>query len=141
MLYNILKHAHSGWAYVAILLLLFATVNAIIGFFAKREFTPSDRKLSLFALASAHLQIVIGIAVYFVSPYGLAAASQMSDKALRLTAVEHPLVNILAIALITVGWVQQKKLPLSKSKFKSIAILYGLGLLLILSRLPWKLWL
>ncbi len=139
-MYTILQHAHSGWAYVVLLLLIFAIVNAIIGFMAKREFSNTDRKLSLFAMVATHIQIVIGILLYFVSPIGLAAADHMGDPQLRLTAVEHPLVNILAIALITVGWVQQKKLPASASKFKSIAVLYGVGLLLILSRLPWNLW-
>jgi len=64
----------------------------------------------------------------------------MSDKALRLTSLEHPLINIIAIALITVGWVKHKKATLNNSKFKSITVFYGIGLLLILSRIPWKLW-
>jgi hypothetical protein len=33
----------------------------------------------------------------------------MSDKALRLTSLEHPLINIIAIALITIGWSKHKK--------------------------------
>jgi hypothetical protein len=65
----------------------------------------------------------------------------MSDKALRLTSLEHPLINIIAIVLITIGWSKHKKLTDSNSKFKTFAIFYGLGLLLILSRLPWSLWL
>jgi hypothetical protein len=78
--------------------------------------------------------------LYFVSPLGLTSLGQMSDKALRLTSLEHPLINIIAIALITIGWSKHKKLTSSESKFKTFTIFYGLGLLLILSRIPWSLW-
>jgi hypothetical protein len=65
----------------------------------------------------------------------------MADTALRLTSLEHPLINIIAIALITIGWSKHKKLTTSESKFKTFTIFYGLGLVLILSRIPWSMWL
>jgi hypothetical protein len=37
----------------------------------------------------------------------------------RLLALEHPLINIIAIALITIGWSKHKKLMTSESKFKT----------------------
>jgi hypothetical protein len=58
----------------------------------------------------------------------------------RLLAVEHPFINIIAIVLITVSWSRHKKFVEGDKKFKSIAIFYGLGLLLILSRIPWGQW-
>jgi hypothetical protein len=70
----------------------------------------------------------------------MASLGQMSDKAIRLTSLEHPLINIIAIALITIGWSKHKKAADSQAKFKSIFLFYGLGLLLILSRIPWSLW-
>lgn len=58
----------------------------------------------------------------------------------RLLAVEHPFINIIALVLITIGWSRHKKLMESERKFKTISIFYGLGLLLILSRIPWGQW-
>ena len=139
-MYPIIQKFHSGWAYLAVLLLVIALVNAAIGMTSNKEFTPKDRKLALFALIGAHIQLVIGFVLYFVSPLGMASFGQMSDKALRLTSLEHPLVNIIAIVLITVGWSKHKKMELSNAKFKAITVFYGLGLLLILSRIPWSLW-
>ncbi len=86
------------------------------------------------------MQLLVGIILYFVSPLGLASFGQMSDKALRLTSLEHPLINIIAIILITIGWSKHKKSLTSESKFKTFSIFYGLGLLLILSRIPWNMW-
>jgi len=139
-MYTILQKLHSGWAYVALLVLVIAVINAIIGLSSKKEFTSTDRKIALFGLIGIHVQLLIGIILYFVSPLGLASFGQMSDKALRLTSLEHPLINIIAIALITIGWSKHKKALTSESKFKGFTIFYGLGLLLILSRIPWSMW-
>jgi uncharacterized membrane protein len=139
-MYNFIKELHSGWAYLALLILLIAVINAILGFTSKKEFTAKDRKISLFALIGTHTQLLIGLILYFVSPLGKDSLGQMSNAALRLTSLEHPLINLIAIALITIGWSKHKKLINSEAKFKTFAIFYGLGLVLILSRIPWNLW-
>ncbi|MFV8324589.1 hypothetical protein [Flavobacterium sp. ZS1P14] len=139
-MYEFIQKFHSGWAYLALLLLVVAVVNSFIGMASKKEFTSKDRKIALFGLIGTHTQLLIGLILYFVSPVGLASLGQMSDKALRLTSLEHPLINIIAITLITIGWSKHKKLTTSESKFKTFSIFYGLGLLLILSRIPWSMW-
>jgi len=97
--------------------------------------------IALFALIFSHIQLVLGLALWFTSPLVKEAMNQMSNSAMRLTAVEHPLINIIAIALITVGWSKHKKEASSNEKFKKIAFLYIAGLVLILSRIPWTNWL
>lgn len=139
-MYDIIQKAHSGWAYLVLITLVIAVVNSLIGISSKKEFSPQDRKIALFALIATHLQLVFGFVIYFISPRGMASLGQMSDKALRLTSLEHPLINLIAIALITIGWSKHKKAADSQAKFKSIFLFYGLGLLLILSRIPWSLW-
>ena len=139
-MYNFIQKFHSGWAYLALLLLVFAVINSVIGMSSKKEFTTKDRKIALFGLIATHIQLVVGLILYFVSPLGKAAFGNMSDSALRLTSLEHPLVNIIAIVLITIGWSKHKRATESQAKFKSIVIFYGLGLVFILSRIPWSLW-
>lgn len=139
-MYGFIQKMHSGWAYLVLLILVIAVVNALLGFTSKKGFTAKDRKIALFALIFTHLQLVIGLVTYFVSPLGLASFGQMSDKALRLTSLEHPLINVIAIVLITIGWSKHKKLTDSSAKFKTFALFYGIGLLLILSRIPWPMW-
>lgn len=139
-MYVFIQKFHSGWAYIALLLLVIAVVNAFIGLASKKEFTAKDRKIAIFGLIGTHTQLLIGLILYFVSPLGLNSLGQMSDKMLRLTSLEHPLINIIAITLITIGWSKHKKLTTSESKFKTFSIFYGLGLLLILSRIPWSMW-
>lgn len=139
-MYDFIRGFHSGWAYIALLLLVVAIINSAMGMSSKREFLPKDRKIAMFGLIGAHIQLLIGLILYFVSPLGLHSLGQMSDKALRLTSLEHPLINIIAIALITIGWTKHKKAIDATAKFKAITIFYGVGLLLILLRIPWSLW-
>lgn len=140
-MYQFVQKFHSGWAYIALLLLIVTVLMAAIGFFSKKEFSPTHRKIAMFGLIATHIQLVVGFIVYFLSPVGFAQLGQMKDAALRLTSLEHPVTNIIAIVLITIGWSKHKKTVDSNAKFKSIALFYGLGLLLILSKLPWANWL
>ena len=144
-MYDFIQKFHSGWAYLALLVLVVAVVNSLIGMFSKKEFTSKDRKIALFALIAIHIQLLVGIILYFISPNGLLMIKAVGMGGLttdsRLLALEHPLINIIAIVLITIGWSKHKKLVTSESKYKTFSIFYGLGLVLILSRIPWNLWL
>jgi len=144
-MYETMQILHSYLAYVALAVLFFAVANAIMGLVGNKMFTMGkDLRLSLYALILCHIQLLIGLILYFVSANGFSAIQEFGmgglTSAARLLAVEHPFVNILAIILITVGWSRHKKFMEGKKKFKSIAIFYGLGLVLILSRIPWGQW-
>lgn len=140
-----IKMIHSGWAYIALLVLIFAVFNAMRGLGSKRKFQDKDLRISLFALIVSHIQLLIGFIAYFVSAQfdflkenGMGAA--MKESEIRLVAVEHPLMMILALVLITVGFSKHKSLTSDNAKFKTIFIYYGIALLFILSRIPWKQW-
>lgn len=135
-----IQSIHSTLAYAVLAVLVIAVINAFLGLSSKRNFTKKDRSLSLMALILSHIQLVVGLVLWATSPLGKDAMSQMSNAAMRLTAMEHPLVNIIAIVLITIGWSKHKKEISSNGKFKKIGIFYALGLLLFLSRIPWSLW-
>jgi L-asparagine transporter-like permease len=144
-MYDIIKILHSYWAYLVLLVLVLATLNALIKFFGNKEFHPKDFRISLFTLIVSHIQLLLGLFLYFVSPFGLKNLSANGMGALddfsRLLAVEHPFVGILAVILITIGYSKHKKKLTSRPKFKMIAIFYTIALILVLSRIPWSNWL
>jgi hypothetical protein len=139
-MYPIIQTLHSWWAFITLISLFVVVINSFLGVFSKREFASKDRTFSLIALIFSHIQLVFGLVVYFLSPLGFSALGQMSSATLRLTSMEHPLVGIIAIILITIGWTKHKNKSENDRKFKTIRLFYGLGLLLILSRIPWSLW-
>lgn len=142
-MYSTIQSLHSALAYIAIAVLLLAVINAIYGLSNKKLFTAKDLRLSLFALIFSHIQLLIGLILYFISEKGFKAfqiEGAMKNPELRLTMLEHPLINIIAIVLITIGWSKHKKQESHNGKFKKIAVMYALGLILILSRIPWTTW-
>jgi len=141
-----IKMLHSGWAYITLIILVFAVVNAFIGLTSKKEFKDKDLRISLFTLIVAHLQLIIGFIAYFLSAQfafvldnGMGAA--MKEPEIRLFVIEHPLMMILAIVLITMGFSKHKKQTTDNGKFKTIALYYGIALIFVLSRIPWSQWL
>ena len=140
-----MKNVHSYWAYLVLAILIFAVVNAVIGVVKKKKFTDKDLRVGLFALIVSHIQLLIGLVWYFMSPWFSAltedAGAVMKEKSLRLLAVEHPVMMILAIIFITIGWSKHKKKTTDSAKFKTFVIFYGIGLLLMLSKIPWNNWL
>jgi L-asparagine transporter-like permease len=146
-MYSILKSAHSGWAYLLLLVLLVATVNALIGFFGKKEFGNKDFSFALVGLIVTHIQLLLGLALWFVGPYfpmlleDFGGLMTPESRGIRLLALEHPVTMMIAVALLTVGYSKHKKKIVSNGKFKMLAIFYTLAFLVILSRVPWKQWL
>ena len=140
-----MKILHSYWAYLVVLLLVIAVINALIGLAKNKNFSDKDLRISLFTLIVIHIQLILGFVVYYVSPYyesmrEMGMGATMKDAGVRLYTVEHPLMMILAIILITIGFSKHKKQTTDKGKFKTLAIFYGLGLLFVLSRIPWSQW-
>ncbi|WP_213520820.1 hypothetical protein [Nonlabens sp.] len=141
-MYSILKSAHSGWAYLLLLVLLIAAINAISGYFGKKEFGNKDFSLALVGLIVTHIQLLIGLALYFTPEnLGRWEGFEMSNSPIRLLLIEHPLMMIIAVALLTIGYSKHKKKIVSNGKFKMLAIFYSLAFLVVLSRLPWSQWL
>ena len=58
---EVLQFIHSYWAYLVLVVLVLATINALIKFFGDKEFDAKDFRISLFALITMHIQLLIGI--------------------------------------------------------------------------------
>lgn len=136
---------HSIWAYITLLMLIIAVVNAIISLTSNKGFKAKDLRIPLFTLIVTHIQLILGLIALFSSAHfnflkdnGMGAV--MKNAEARLFIVEHPLMMIIAVILITVGFKKLKKKSTDKEMFKTIAIYYGIALLLVLSRIPWSQW-
>ena len=136
-MYNGLVHAHSGLRWIVLVLLVLAIFNA----FSKKskgvEWTDKDKKITLFAMIFTHVQLLIGLALYFMSPLVQFSEGFMKNPVYRFYSVEHILTMLIAIALITVGYSKSKRASESVNKFKSVATFYLIGLILILAGIPW----
>ena len=144
-MYNILKTVHSYWAFFVLTILFIAILNSLIKIISKKSFNSTDLRISLFGLIFSHIQLLIGLILYFISPWfdqwSSLGMGVMKNNESRLYLVEHPITNILAIFFITIGWSLHKKQSESSKKFLRISLFYGFGYILLLSRIPWSKWL
>jgi hypothetical protein len=135
--YTILVHIHSilRWALLVFLIIGILTAlnkNGNYMFLGIRL-----RQVSLWTMATAHLQLVTGFILYFISPKVVFEASSMSNNVLRFFLVEHILVMIIAIILVTIAHLKAKRRVDPIRQRRVILIYFIISFMLILSRIPW----
>lgn len=132
-MYTGLTHAHSGLRWVVLLLLILAIAGAYRSW---NKGTPMS-KVPLFALIVTHIQLVIGLVLYFISPLVSFEEGFMKSDITRFYTVEHISIMLIAIVLITVGYSKAKRKTSTEAKGKTTFTFYLIGLILILVSIPW----
>lgn len=133
-----LIHLHSALRWVVLILMLVAIAKAFSG--RKKEISfDGTKKLALFAMISLHIQLVIGLVLYFTrgwaSKWG--TDGMMGNKVERFFTLEHILMMIIAIALATIGYSGAKRMANSMKQHRRIFITYLIALIIILASIPW----
>jgi len=135
-MYSMLLHSHSGLRWVVLILLILAVVNNGMKWQSGKVFMDKDRKLNLFTMIFSHIQLLIGIGLIFISPKVKIGEGGMNEVA-RFFMTQHMTWMIVAIILVTFGYIRSKKLIGDRIKFKAAFIPYLLALVAILYAIPW----
>lgn len=130
--YQFFRHLHSGFRYIVFILLLLAIIQSLLGWINRKPYTETNRKINLFTLISAHTQLLIGIVLYFLSPYVQFNSDTMKNDTTRYYTVEHWVMMLIAIILITVGYSRSKKIIMPESKHRTVAIFDLVALFVII---------
>jgi heme A synthase len=141
-MYEVLLQIHNLTPYFFVPLMLLILIMAIVGL-KKGSYSAGLKSLARVGLILAHVQLLIGIVMLASQSavYGNGMGALMKEAALRLKYVEHPLTMIIGITLITIGYSRSKRADSDAKKARRILVFYAIGLLLILSRIPYKAWL
>ncbi|QCK14254.1 hypothetical protein [Mangrovivirga cuniculi] len=140
-MYEFLLFTHSWLRWIILILALVTIIMGLTGMSGK-PFGKAQNGLSAAFIGSMHLQLLIGLILYFIySPLGLDAfssgANVMKEASLRYWAVEHISIMIIAVVVAQIGRIKIKKGTTDKSKYKAMLIYNLIALILILSRIPW----
>jgi len=130
-MYTGLLHTHSLLRYLILIFLVLVIALALTGLINKRPFKKLDNTASLYLLIFTHLQMVVGLVLYFTSPFVKFGAETMSDKVTRYWTVEHIFAMLIAVVLITVGRISSKKISIDAGKHKRLLIMNAIALILI----------
>ena len=143
-MYSFILPIHSFLPYIVLSLLTISVLVFSAKLMGKKAFTKGDMILARLTLIFTHIQFLFGLILYFISPFTKAAFENtdqlMSNPSYRFYAVEHIAVMLIAVILITVGHSRSKKATLANQKFRNLVIFFLLGLILMLSRIPWEAW-
>jgi len=141
-MYQILLPLHSVTRWLVLLSLLFAIYRGYRGWLGNKPYTTSDNATRLFAVNIAHIQLVIGIWLYFISPivnYFLHNFKEaVHERQIRFFGMEHVTMMVIAIVFITIGSAKAKRKTTDQEKFKTMAIWFTISLLLIFTSIPWS---
>ena len=130
--YNIMVSAHSGIRWLLLITLLIAVFQT---FSRRGKFGDiKETKTVLITFIFTHLQLLLGLVLFFISPKVQFGGSMMRSSLHRFFTIEHSLLMLIAIVLITIGYSRSKKAP---KPFNVAFNFYFIALVLILIGIPW----
>ena len=130
-MYNLLLFAHSYLRYIVLILLIIVITASLMGFVNRKPYANTDNKLSLFLFISTHLQLLLGLLLFFVSPVVQFSGDAMKNAATRYWLVEHNTAMLIAIVFITLARTTAKKMSDSTAKHRRMFIFNVIALVII----------
>ena len=140
-IYPNLLALHSLVRWLVLLSLSFAVFRAYRGWLTKHDFSKFDNAIRHWAAIIAQLQLVLGLFLYFISPivdyfwHNFNVA--VHQREIRFFGMEHSLMMVIAVILITLGSIKTKRRQTDGEKYKTMAVWFTIALLIILSSIPW----
>ena len=121
-----LIHLHSLLRWVILILLLVSIYYSLV----KSEKIKST---GLWLMITSHVMLVIGLYQWFRDVFNYPDfKSVVATPALRFFKMEHPVMMVIAVVLITLARRKAKEL-----NYRSHSIMLGVALLIILAMIPW----
>ena len=141
MFYTIILFLHSLLRWLVLISLIYAMYRTYKGWFSKLTYTEQDDKVRNITVIIAHTQLLVGLILYTISPiiHNLFQnfGDAMGQSAVRFYGMEHSIMMIIAVVIITIGSAKAKRASENLKKFKTIAIWFTIALVIILISIPW----
>lgn len=132
-MYTGLFHTHSLLRYFILIALVVVIIKAILGLMNKQPYGKWDNKLGLYLFIFTHMQLLIGLILYFVSPFVKFGPDTMSDKTTRYWTMEHIVMMLIAVVFITLARTTSKRMATDEGKHKRMLIFNGIALAIIVA--------
>jgi hypothetical protein len=140
-MYQTLTFYHNLMRWLVLASLLFSLYRAYKGYFSRSAFTKTDNAVRHWTATIAHIQLIIGMTLYFQSPiikYFMANFKEaVSNFDITFFSLIHSSLMLTAVVLITIGSAKSKRKQTDQEKFKTILIWFSIALLIIFIAIPW----
>lgn len=140
-MYSVLLFFHSVVRWLVLASLVYSIYRAWSGYVRQLPFSPTDNAVRHWTATIAHIQLMIGMVLYFKSPliqyFWSATGKAAASKELTFFSLVHLVLMLVSIILITVGSAKAKRQPRDQAAFKTMLVWYLVALILILIAIPW----
>lgn len=140
-MYSTLLFLHSALRWVFVVLLVAALARTYWGMLRCVGFQKMDRWLQISAASAGHSQLLVGMILYFHSPFveyfWMDPAVSDSNTQFLFFSVIHVVGMMLAMMMMSIGVALSKRATSHQQKFRAVALYWSIALLLILLLIPW----
>lgn len=132
-----LVHLHSSLRYIVLAALLYAIIKGWKA--GEQAVEGKERRPYLIAMIAAHIQLLLGLGLYFAGENGLTALNSLFDtgaslfSSLGFFGIIHFVLMVTAITLITKAHSLAKK----NATHRRVVRLMLFALLIVLIAIPW----
>lgn len=142
-MYSTLQFIHSYNRWAILILAVVVLYKSFTGWQQSKPFTKADNALGGALIGLFHLQLLLGLILYFgFSPMTKAFMENpgfaMKVKELRFWGLEHVFTMVLAVAVAQTGRILSKKAGSDVEKHKKTFIFLAIAIVLVLSRIPYN---
>ena len=140
-MYGSLLFFHSIFRWLVLLSLLYGMFRGFSGWMGRRPFTRTDDTVRHLTATFAHIQLTIGLVLYFSSPLMAYFRSNFSEAVREFDLLFFGLIHIilmtLSVVLITIGSAAAKRQDTDARKFRTMALWFTVALIIIFIAIPW----
>lgn len=140
-MYPALLFLHSMVRWLVLISLIYSICRAWRGYTLKLAFSKTDNAVRHWTATIAHIQLMIGMVLYFKSPliqyFWSPAGKAAASRELTFFSLVHLAVMLVSIIFITIGSAKAKRQPTDPEAFKTMLTWYLIALILIFIAIPW----
>ena len=140
-IYPLLLVLHSYFRWMVLASLLFSILAAYRGYSGKLRFTAISDRIRHGTATIAHIQLLLGMTLYFQSPVVTLAAPDYShgwayDQTFFFRYF-HAALMFIAIMILTAGSAKAKRMETDEEKFRTMLRWFSAALCMLLLAVPW----
>ncbi|WP_298475956.1 hypothetical protein [uncultured Maribacter sp.] len=140
-MYSTILVLHSIIRWLVLTFLLYSIYRVYIGYTYKKNYSKTDNSFRHWTATIAHIQLMLGMILYFQSPVVKSFWSNTKTSILNFDAVFYGLIHMalmfIAIIVLTIGSALAKRKLTDKEKFKTTLVWFCVALFIILIAIPW----
>lgn len=139
-MYPIFLLLHSLLRWLVLGSLAGATYLSFQGWVKSKPFTAGANAFRYWAVTLSHIQLVLGMIIYFQSPV---VRFPMPDNPATIVNEHsffqyiHITLMIITVVVITIGSARSKRMKEDRAKYKSMLTWFAVGLFILLIAIPW----